>query len=294
MDKVFSDKRAIALFVLPALLLFTIIILLPIFLSSYYSLLKWDGIGEQIFVGFRNYLELFSNNADGFIKAVRNSIILAVLSVFVQIPIALILALVLSKGVKGENLYRTIYFIPVIISTTVIGQLWMKIYHPEYGMLNILLESVGLGEYKNMWLANTKTSLFSAFVPIVWQYIGYHMLLIYASIKSISTDIFEAAKIDGASAFVTSYKITIPLVKPILKVCIIFAIIGSLKSFDLIYILTNGGPAHSSEVPSTLMYSTIFDKYQYGYGSAMSVFIMLECLVFTMITQRLFREKPTK
>ncbi|MGK0465596.1 carbohydrate ABC transporter permease [Clostridium sp.] len=291
MDKVLKDKKAILIFIFPALLIFSIAIILPIISSTYYSLLSWDGIGEASFVGFKNYIDLFVNNTDGFTMSVINSFILAVLSVTIQLSLALTLAFILARGIKGESIFRTLYFIPVIISTVVIGQLWMKIYHPDYGMLNILLENIGLEKYAHAWLADPKTALFAVFVPIIWQYIGYHMLLIYAGIKSVSPDIYEAAKIDGASEFKMATAITIPLIKPILQVCTVFAVTGSFKAFDLIYIITNGGPLHASEVPSTLMYSTIFDKYMYGYGSAMSTFIIVECLVFTLILRKMFQTK---
>ena len=289
MNRVLNDKRAIMIFVLPSFLLFTLIVILPIFMSGYYSMLDWDGIGEGKFIGLKNFIDLFVNSSDGFVKSVGNSLILAFLSVFVQLPIALILALVLASGIKGEGFYRTVFFIPVIISTVVIGQLWMKVYHPDYGLLNTLLNNIGLGSLTRAWLGETQTSLIAAFIPSVWQYIGYHMLLMYASIKSIPDEIYEAAKIDGASPFNTALQITIPLIRPIIKVCITFAIIGSLKVFDLVYILTNGGPVHSSEVPSTLMYNTIFNKYMYGSGSAMAIFIVLECLVLTLIVQKFFK-----
>jgi raffinose/stachyose/melibiose transport system permease protein len=289
MERVLRDKVAILIFILPALLLFSFIVIAPIFLSGYYSLLKWDGFGEGTFIGFQNYIDLFTNSTNGFGKAIINSLILAVLSVFIQLPIALVLALILATGIKGENFYRTVYFIPVVISTAVIGQLWMRIYHPSYGLLNSILKSIGLDSLATPWLGDAKTSLLAAFVPIVWQYVGYHMLLMYSSIKTVPDEIYEAAKIDGASPVQTALKITIPLIKPILKVCVIQAIIGSLKVFDLVYILTNGGPDHSSEVPSTLMYNTIFHKYSYGSGSAMAMFIIVECLVFTLLVQKFFK-----
>ncbi|PHO07851.1 ABC transporter permease [Thermoanaerobacterium thermosaccharolyticum] len=288
MEKILSDKKAIFLFVFPAFLVFLVIVLLPIFFSFYYSLLKWDGFSKGVFIGLQNYKNLFINNTDGFIISVKNSFILAILSVFIQLPISLLLALILSRGIKGEKFYRTVYFIPVILSTVVIGQLWMKIYNPNYGLLNFILAKIGLQPLTNQWLGNTKTALGAVFVPILWQYIGYHMLLMYASAKSIPTDIYEAAKIDGATESQIAFRITIPLMKPILKVCVIFAVIGSFKAFDLIYVLTNGGPLHASEVPSTLMYNMIFFRYQYGYGSAMAIFIILESLIGTIIIQKLF------
>lgn len=288
MENMLKDKKAIILFVLPAFLIFFVIVLLPIFFSFQYSLSRWDGISNKVYIGFQNYKSLFINNNDGFLKSVGNSGLLAIFSICIQLPISLFFALVLARGIKGEKFFRTVYFIPVILATVAVGQLWMKIYNPDYGLLNVVLSKLGLKFLENQWLANPKTVLGAVFVPILWQYIGYHMLLLYASAKSISPDIYEAARIDGASESNIAFKITIPLIKPMLKVCVVFAVIGSFKAFDLIYVITNGGPLHASEVPTTLMYTDIFSKYQYGYGSAMAIFVVVECCIFTILINKLF------
>lgn len=293
MEKVLRDKKAICIFVLPAFLLFAGIVLIPIVVSGCYSTLQWDGIGKGTFVGLRNYLELFGGNTDGFPQSIRNALILAALSVFVQLPLALILALILDRGVKGESFYRTVYFIPVIISTVAIGQLWMKVYHPSYGLLNIFLTTIGFKSLTREWLGRMDTALFSVFIPVVWQYIGYHMLLMYAAAKSISRDIYEAARIDGASGIATALRVTIPLISPMIKVCVTFAVIGSIRSFDLVYVLTNGGPVHATEVPTTVMFNTIFQKYMYGYGSAISVLIIASCLILTVLIQKFLKVEET-
>jgi raffinose/stachyose/melibiose transport system permease protein len=290
MDKVFSDKKAIFIFMLPALLFFAVIIAAPVIMSAYYSTLDWDGIGKATFVGIDNFKKLFIDNVDNFPLSVRNSFIFLLVSVGIQLPISLFFALILAKGIRGEGFFRGAYFIPVIISTVVIGQLWMKIYHPDYGLLNVALRGMGLNGLAQSWLGDSKTALASTFVPILWQYVGYHMLLMYAAIKSISPDIYEAAMIDGSTGVSTAFRITIPLISPMLKVSITFSVIGSLKIFDLIYVLTNGGPASATEVPSTLMVKTIFMSYKYGYGSAMAVFIILECFLFTALINRLFKK----
>ena len=293
MQKLLGNKKAIFLFIFPAFLLFTVIVIVPIFFSAYYSMLDWDGIAQGTFVGFKNFMRLFQNNADGFPKAVANSFILAILSVCIQLPIALTLALVLARGIKGEKIFRTVFFVPVIISTVVIGQLWIKIYNPDYGLLNTVLRGIGLEAMAGRWLAGTEQALGCVFVVIVWQYIGYHMLIMYASAKSISPEIYESALIDGANELTIATRISIPLMLPIIRVCVIFAVIGSFKSFDLIYVMTGGGPLHSTEVPTILMYSTIFYKYKYGYGSAMAIFIILECLVFTLVIKKLLSKDVT-
>ncbi len=263
---------------------------MPIFMSVTYSLTEWDGIGKKVFTGFDNYKELFLTNSDGFWRAVKNSLIFAAGSVFVQLPISLILALILARGVKGERFYVSVYFIPVLISTVVIGQLWMKIYNPQYGLLNTVLRSMGLEQLTGNWLGDTKKVIFAVIVPVLWQYIGYHMLLMYASVRSISEEIFEAARIDGANGIQTALHITIPLMKPILKVCVTFAVVGSLKNFDLVYVMTGGGPAGASQLPSTLMVETIFSRNMYGYGSSMAIFIILECFLFAWLIRGAFRD----
>jgi len=289
-NRVLSNKKAVVIFLLPALVLFLTIIIVPIFMSVTYSLTEWDGIGKKVFTGFDNYKELFLTNSDGFWRAVKNSLIFAAGSVFVQLPISLILALILARGVKGERFYVSVYFIPVLISTVVIGQLWMKIYNPQYGLLNTVLRSMGLEQLTGNWLGDTKKVIFAVIVPVLWQYIGYHMLLMYASVRSISEEIFEAARIDGANGIQTALHITIPLMKPILKVCVTFAVVGSLKNFELVYVMPGGGRAGASQLPSTLMVETIFSRNMYGYGSSMAIFIILECFLFAWLIRGAFRD----
>lgn len=287
MERALRDKKAILFFVMPAFIWFVAIALIPVFQSAGYSLLDWNGVGEGTFIGIKNYQKMFSDPV--FFKSLLNSFLLAAASVFIQLPISLILALVLANGVKGENAFRNIYFIPVIISGTVIAHIWMKIYHPSYGLLNSLLGAVGLENLQREWLGSEATALAAVFVPMVWQYIGYHMLLLYSSAKSISPEVYDAAKVDGANKWQISTRIIVPMIIPMIKACVIFAVIGSLKSFDLIYILTNGGPVNTTMVPSLMMYRGIFTTNEYGYASSIAIFIILECLLFTGVIQKGFQ-----
>ena len=289
MNKILSNKKVLCLFLLPTLLITALIVVIPIFISFYYSMLDWDGIGKGSFIGLHNYIELIKDTR--FLNSVKNSLLFALLSIFIQLPFSLLLAIVVANISKGEKFYRTAYFIPVIISTVVIGQLWQKIYNGDYGLLNALLDNLGFTNLSQDWLGQEKTALLCSFIPILWQYVGYHMLIMYAGVKSQPPEYFEAALMDGASKVQVAFRITIPLLKPILKVCVTFSLIGALKVFDLIYVLTNGGPFFSTEVPSIYMYTTIFDAYHYGYGSAISIFIILECLLFTVFLGVLFKEK---
>ena len=289
MDKMLRDWKAILIFMLPASALFIGIIIGPIFMSTYYSLLDWDGVSKKVFIGLENYRRIFVNPSEGLLPAAGNSFAYAGCAVFIQLPIALMFALVLSSGIKGEKFYISIYFIPVLVSTAVTGLLWQRVYDMQYGLLNNFLKAVGLSSWTHPWLADPKTALGCVFVAQLWQNIGYHMLLMYASIRTISSEITEAALIDGASFWQSSFRIVIPLIKPMLRVCLIFAVVGALKMFDLVYVMTEGGPVRSTEVPSTLMMVTIFRRILYGRGSALAMTIIMECFLFAFLIRKFFK-----
>lgn len=289
MDKIRRNKFALLFFILPAAILFVGIIIVPIFMSVFYSFQNWDGMGQAQFIGLDNYVKLFTSKSAGFPRTVGNAMLLAVLSTLIQLPISLCFALVLAKGIKGERFFVTVFFVPVLISTVVIGQLWLKIYNPEYGIINSFLRAVNLDYLCRTWLGEQDTALMAVFIPTLWQYVGYHMLLMYAGVKNVSKDIIEAATIDGANYWQTSTRIIIPIIKPVLKVCVIFAVTGSLKAFDIIYVLTNGGPAHASEVPSTLLVNMIFTRNRFGFGSAIAVMIIFLCFFFAIAIKKCFK-----
>ena len=291
MERVMRDKKAIAVFLIPSLVLFLLIVIIPIFMSLYYSLMDWDGTRDKVFIGIDNYKNLFSSPS--FRKAMINSVIFAGASVFIQLPFSLLLALVLANKVKGERFFVTVFFIPVILASVVIGQLWMRMYNQNYGVINILLKAIGLKEVgSTAWLGDMKTAFIAVLVPVLWQYVGYHMLLFYSGIKSISPEIFEAAKIDGASFWQTSFSITIPMLRQIAMVSVTFAVVGSMKVYDLVKVLTNGGPSGASEVISTLLVRTMFyPGNRFGYGSAMAIVLIVECFVLYLFVGRVFRER---
>lgn len=291
MNKILGNKKAIILFIAPSLIMFGGIVFYSIFMSFRYSLLDWNGFGEGTFIGVENYIKMFQDKI--FLRSARNSLLLGIITLFTQLPLALLLALILSSGIRGEGFFRTVFFIPMTLSSVVIGQLWMKIYNPNYGILNSFLGMLGLESLQRNWLGDVNTALLAAFVPIIWQNVGYHMLLFYTSIKSISKEVVEAAKLDGATGITSAFYIKIPLIKPMIRTCAIFVIIGSMKAFDMIYVLTNGGPVHMTEVPSSLMFSSIFNLNKYGYGSAISIFIVVECIVMAVALQKLFRIKDS-
>ena len=291
MNFIYSKKRYIIAFILPALVLFCGVLIAPIGMSLYYSLFDWKGIGAMTFIGLKNYKELFTSNSIGFLKALRNSLLLAGLSVFLQLPLALALALTLGKKIKGERIFLSVYFMPVLISTVVIGQLWLKIYNPDYGILNVFLRAIGREDWAKIWLGDKKTVLGAVFVPTLWQYVGYHMLLLYGGVKSVPQELREAAMLDGASDSQINRYIVLPYIKPIIRISVIFAVTGSLKSFDLIYVLTNGGPLHATEVPSTLMINMLFLRNRYGMGSTIAVLLIVLCFGFALLINAVFKEE---
>ena len=180
---------------------------------------------------------------------------------------------------------------PVLISTVVIGQLWLKIYNPDYGILNRALAALGLVDWQRIWVGDPKTALGSVVVPTIWQYVGYHMLLMYAGVKGVSPDLREAAMLDGATNWQVDRYVVIPVIKPIIRTSVIFAVTGSLKTYDLVRIITNAGPTHKTEVPSTLLEDMLFLRNRYGMGSTISVMLIILCFAFALAITAAFKEK---
>ena len=320
MKRTLTYRLSIIAFLLPALILFVGILIAPIIMSAIYSMNDFKAISgaDMNYVGFKNYVELFSRqlanekgalftNVNYMGDALVNALILGALSVFIQLPLALLIALKLSKGVRGERAYLSIFFMPVLISTVIIGQLWKNIYEPD-GLLNNALAALGLRDqlfswisshihstkmpFKGAWTGYKETALITAFIPILWQYVGYHMLLMYAGIKGVPMDLLEAAQLDGCTESQVNFHIVIPYIKPILRVCVIFAVTGSLKSFDLIYTLMND--TRRAELPSTLMYKLLFLNNRYGLASAIAVVLIILCFVFALLISLAFRSKGEK
>ncbi|MCY9590023.1 sugar ABC transporter permease [Paenibacillus chitinolyticus] len=284
-----SSRRTnfIVLGLLPALLIYSVFVIIPIFWSAYYGFFDWKGIGEAKFNGFDNYVEALKDPI--FWLALKNNLIVVAASVFGQVPIALVLALVLRKSNFFQRFIRSAVFMPMVLSSVVVGIIWSYIYHPQIGILNFLLEAVGLESWKKAWLSDKSVSMLALTVPIIWNYIGPYLIMFIAALQNIPSDIDDAAMIDGATGSRKLFSVTLPMIWDTVKVTIVLCISGSLKAFDLIYVMTGGGPAHSTELLASYMYNNTFSVYRFGYGSAISTLIIIISLVLIAGSQRLMR-----
>ncbi|WP_217594192.1 carbohydrate ABC transporter permease [Cohnella sp. GbtcB17] len=283
------SRWTIAAFVLPCLLLYVGLVFAPIIVSFYNATLNWNGIGVAKHVGLDNFHRMFTNDSV-FWPSVRRTFMLAGFSMLVQLPLALFVAILISRFVRKPNFLVSSYFMPVILSVAVIGQLWKTIYNPasQGGMINQILIKLGLDSWTHAWLSEPKVAIYAIIVIGLWQYLGYHILIQFTGIQNIPADIYEPAKIDGAEGFKADRYITLPMIVPIFKISVVLSFIGSLQSFDLIMVTTAGGPAHATDVLASHMYNISILSQKYGYGSAIACFLVVVCLAATVIINLLF------
>ncbi|SIT09611.1 carbohydrate ABC transporter permease [Alicyclobacillus vulcanalis] len=259
----------------PSLLIYIFIIIYPSVYTIIISLFKWNGISSRVFVGLRNYVYLFQSDPV-FGVALRNTIIWTIMSVSLPVVLGLALALVLNQRFRGRTIYRSVFYFPYILSNIIVAVVWQWIYYPQQGLLDRLLAWFGaVSGSSSGWLGNPHTALYMVFLASLWQSTGGIMVLFLAGLQALPTEVYEAAAIEGASALRTLFAITIPLLKESFVVVISITLIGALKVFDIIYAMTNGGPAYGTEVLSTWMYTQTFMFNNYGIGAAISVVMML-------------------
>ena len=275
------DRMVIAAFILPALAVYAVYVLWPIINSFYYSTLDWNGISAPVQIGFQNFVELATDPAAW--AALWNSIVLVAASLAFQLPIGLALALLLLVPMRGTKAFRTIYFLPLLMSTVAIGILWSFIYNPTFGAVNRVLGAIGLESWQQGWLGEPTWALPSLILVICWQFIPFYMILYRAGLTSIPGEVNEAAVVDGATYWKRLRHVTLPLLKGTTRTAVLLSVIGALKYFDLIWIMTGGGPGNSTEVLATYMYSEAFTRSNLGYGSAVAVVLFLLALVVTSI-----------
>ena len=292
MDKILSNKWAIAVFVLPSLLIFLGISIVPLFITGYYSFFDYNGFSKikpSDFVGLGNYVRLFAGDPV-FLVSLKNTLILIVGSVFIQIPIAFLLANRLAKGIPGEKAFRTIYFIPVVIASTIIGKIFYYVFSSDMGMVNAIVRALGVKDFQFNWLTHPSTAFLCVAFAAIWQYIGYHMIILYAGIKSIPNDYFEAAILEGASEAKIIGHITIPLLAPVSKTCVVLATVGSVRTYDIVMAMVGSGSHSGTQVPAILLWRNLFKGRLVGYGSAQALFLVVICLLMSYLITRLFKK----
>lgn len=287
MNKVLGNKKSIAVFVLPAFLIYAIFVLVPIGYNVYVSFLQTDLMSPSKFVGLKNYINLFQDKT--FVGAVKNNILMVIGSLIAHLPLALFFGNILFQKIKGSHFFQTVFFLPSVICGVAVGLTWTFVYNSEFGLINKFLEMIGLGGLKQVWLADKNLALFCIIIVVMWQFVGYHMIIQIAAMKNISESYYEAAEIDGASKWVQFKSITFPLIKPILKVDAVLIITGSLKYYDLVAVMTGGGPNHATELMSTYMFYQGFRTLKYGYSAAIGVVLLLLCICSVLLSNFVFR-----
>jgi raffinose/stachyose/melibiose transport system permease protein len=278
-------RRFVAMGLAPAILLYALFVFVPVIWSAYYGFFDWKGIGAAKFIGLNNYVEVLHDSV--FWRALKNNVIFVLASVFGQLPIALILAILLHKSNFIQRFLRSAIFMPMVLSSVIIGMIWQYIYHPQIGILNFLLDAAGLGSWKLQWLSDPKIAIFAMVPPLVWSFVGLYLIIFISAFQNIPGDIHDAAQIDGAEGARKLVSITLPMIWTTVQVALVLCISGSLKSFDLVYVMTKGGPAHATELLATYMYNSTFSSYRYGFGSAISTTIVLISLLFIGTSQLL-------
>lgn len=287
MKKFFGNKWAVACFTLPTLVLMTLMVFYPIVQVFYRSFFDWNGLSAGTFIGFENYLRLWDDKA--FTIANVNGLKFAVVITVFQLVMATILALALATmRMRGKQLLRVAYFIPVVLSVTVVCQLWLSIYNADTGLLNMGMKALGIN-FKQNWLADRDNAIYAIAFVNAWQWMGYQFALILAGVKSIPTSYFEAARIDGANSLQAHAKITIPLLAETYKFCLIVSITGGIKAFTEMFIMTGGGPGNSTYTMTYVMYSAAFRSGEFGYGLTAAAVLVLECLMAIMVVNAVFK-----
>ena len=285
----FRDNLTIFLFLLPAITLFLLFVVYPILQSVYYSLFNWKGFGPAVdFVGLENYKNILSDMV--FLKALKNGLLIVLFSLVFQLPLSLLLAVLVGRDLPGRVFFRTVFFMPYVLSEVITALMWLFIYNPdpELGFINAAV--VFFGGEAQTWLASTDLVMPAIFVALTWKYFGFHMLLYLTGLQNIPQEVEEAGRIDGANTFQNFFYITLPLLASTIRTSVYLSVLGSIQQFILVWIMTKGEPCNASETLATYMYRFGFVRFQLGYGAALGIYMFVLCLTFSIIYQRLTRK----
>ncbi|MEX1126574.1 MAG: sugar ABC transporter permease [Acidimicrobiia bacterium] len=275
------------LLVTPALALFAFAVLGPIVATGVFSFFDWNGFGPLEPAGMANYLRAVNDPI--FRASFLHVFIYIALTIFLEVGVGLVLAGMVTARPRGSAFFRVAFFIPVMLPMVVVAVLWGFVYNPDFGLLNSALDTVDLGAFTNIWLGDTRTALIAVSVVSGWVFAGFYMAIFYAGFKQIPTDVIEAARIDGATEIQAFWRVKVPMIRNVIEVALLLCITGGFQSFDLFYVLTNGGPYNSTEIPTTYLVKVVFRNQEVGYGSAMAVIMTLVVLVLGALYVRLRR-----
>jgi ABC-type sugar transport system permease subunit len=270
------------LFVLPALVLYAIFVLYPFLSTIYYSMTDWDGAQPvKRFIGFENYQHMFQDRLMWL--ALAHNLIWIAVGTLTPVVIGLLLATLVWSGVRGRIVFRTLYFMPVVLSTVVVGMIWAWIYHPMFGPINLALRAVGLDSVARGWLGDLTWALYALLLAGLWAYFGFCFVILLAALQNVDLELHDAAKIDGANAWQRFINVTVPQLGPVLTVLLAYTLIGGFNVFDIVYIMTKGGPANATEVLATYTYTMAFKQNQVGYGAALTMVITVLSVVASIL-----------
>ncbi|QDB80706.1 sugar ABC transporter permease [Georgenia sp. 311] len=285
-------RLEIAFFVLPALALFAVFIVTPVVQAVRYSVFRWNGLGPlDDFVGLANYANALRDTI--FTDAVMNNFIIIALSILIQLPLGLGIALLLNREIWGRTVLRVVIFVPYVLAEVVAGVIWFMLLQPR-GVMDALFDTVGLGEYTQLWLGDPKVALGTVMFVLTWKYVGLAIILFLAGLQGVPADLYEAAQLDGASWWQVQRRITIPLLGPTIRTWGFLSMIGSLQLFDMVWILTGGGPANSTMTMAVYLINQGTERSLYGYASAVAVILFVISLVLAAFYQHfiLRRDNP--
>jgi len=278
--------RAGILFVLPALTLYLIFMAYPFFRSIYFSFTSWNGVtAVKEWVGLANYRALIAD--DRFWLSLKNTVIWVIVGTIAPIVVGMLLAVLLWSRPKGFTLFRTTFFMPQVLSTVVIGIVWNWIYNPIFGILNKSLDAIGLKNISRGWLGDPDVALYAVLVAAIWATIGFVFVIFLAGLQNVSKDLLEAATVDGANVWQRFWNVTVPQMASVLNVVIALLLIGGFSVFDIVFVMTGGGPANATEVLATYTYKEAFTQNNVGYASALAVVITVISLIASVTFIRL-------
>ncbi|MFQ6937199.1 MAG: carbohydrate ABC transporter permease [Oscillospiraceae bacterium] len=261
----------------------------PLLYGFVISLYQWNGVGKKTFIGLGNYVGLIQDSA--FWAALQHNIIYAVGVVTGKVVIGLLLAILLTRKMKGITFYRICFFMPMMMSAVAVGYLWAYVYNYNFGLINSFLKAIGVPmNHLPKWLGSTDTSLISVIIVELWRWVGYHTVIFIAAIQGIPKELYEAATVDGANALQTHWYITFPQLKSTIILNVMLSLIGAIGTFDLIHVMTDGGPNKSTEMIMTYMYNQAFIGDRFGYASAIAYVAFLIILIFTILQTKVITE----